>query len=265
MKLCDAHCHYQFAEVPYAAVEEARQWGVAEAMVNGSAPSDWEDVAALARRDPRNLTSFGVHPWDVPTVPAGWATTLEHYLEKYPAAGVGEVGLDQWIEGYDIVAQGQVFREQWTLAIKWQRPVTIHSVRATGPLMEHLRSLPPLASGFLLHSWNGPAELVSELVQRGAYFSFSPYHFAESKLSLREQFKSVIPRDRILIETDAPALCPAPKDCLRTLPPGEDGKPANHPVNLVKVNEMLAQNLEQTLEQTAALTTENFARLFLRR
>ncbi|GBL44205.1 hypothetical protein EMGBD4_17040, partial [Verrucomicrobiota bacterium] len=66
MELRDAHCHYQFAEVPYAAVEQARADGVGLAMINGSAPSDWEDVAALGRRDPRNRMSFGLHPWDVP-------------------------------------------------------------------------------------------------------------------------------------------------------------------------------------------------------
>ena len=48
MELRDAHCHYQFAEVPYAAVEQARADGVGQAMINGSAPSDWEDVAASA-------------------------------------------------------------------------------------------------------------------------------------------------------------------------------------------------------------------------
>ena len=69
MELRDAHCHYQFAEVPYAAVEQARADGVGQAMINGSAPADWPDVAALARRDPRNrdhaleFTFLGLTHW----------------------------------------------------------------------------------------------------------------------------------------------------------------------------------------------------------
>ena len=49
MEVHDAHCHYQFAEVPYAAVELARSEGVGYAVINGSSPADWADVAALAR------------------------------------------------------------------------------------------------------------------------------------------------------------------------------------------------------------------------
>ena len=95
MELHDAHCHFQFAEVPYAAVEQARADGVGQAMINGSAPADWEDVAALGRRDPRNRVSFGLHPWDVPTAPAGWEERLRAIRLAHPAAGVGEMGLDR--------------------------------------------------------------------------------------------------------------------------------------------------------------------------
>jgi TatD DNase family protein len=265
MQLCDAHCHYQFAEVPYQAVEKARELGVGWAMVNGSAPIDWAEVAGLGQRDARNLCSFGLHPWDVPTAPVGWATELKNYLEKYPDASIGEMGLDQWVEGYDLPSQVIAFKAQWDLAVALERPVTIHCIRATGPLMELLRASAPLARGFLLHSWNGPRELVPELVKHGAYFSYSAYHFAANKQSVREQFAGVIPLERILIETDAPALCPAPEDCLLKLPPGEDGKPANHPANLVKVNESLARTMQKSPAETAQLTAGNFSRLFRRR
>lgn len=265
MRLCDAHCHYQFAEVPYEAVEQARQLGVGEAMINGSAPSDWAEVAALGQRDARNLCSFGLHPWDVPTATPNWRDELQRFLEKYPQASLGEMGLDQWVEGHDLPAQVEAFKWQWQLAVALQRAVTIHCIRATGPLMDLLRTLPVAPRGFLLHSWNGPRELVPELVQLGAYFSYSAYHFAATKTAQREQFAGVIPRERILIETDAPALCPPLEECLYTLPPGEDGKPSNHPANLLKVNESLARTMYLAPAETAALTAENFRRLFVSR
>ena len=262
MEVHDAHCHYQFAEVPYAAVELARSEGVGYAVINGSSPADWPDVAALAARDPRNLPSFGLHPWDVPTAPAGWLDELRRVLVAHPAAGVGEMGLDRWIEGFDPVAQEAAFRAQLALAVELDRPLTIHCVRAIGPLMDILRTTALPRRGFLLHSWNGPVELVPELARLGAYFSFSAHHLIPRKADLRGQFAAAIPRERILVETDAPALCPAPEFRLRELAPSADGTEQNHPSNLVRINAELARTIGVTSEASAALTAENFARLF---
>jgi TatD DNase family protein len=262
MELRDAHCHYQFAEVPYAAVEQARADGVGQAMINGSAPADWEDVAALGRRDPRNRMSFGLHPWDVPTAPADWAETLRTYLVAHPTAGVGEMGLDRWVKDFDPVAQEAAFRTQLALAVELDRALTIHCVKAIGPLMDIVRTAALPRRGFLLHSWNGPVELVAELAQLGAYFSFSAHHLIPRKADLRVQFAAAIPRERILVETDAPALCPAPEFRCRELPPAADGTEQNHPANLVRNNVELARTMGVTPEQSAALTAENFARLF---
>lgn len=243
-------------------MEQARADGVTLAMINGSAPSDWADVAALARRDPRNRCSFGLHPWDVPTAPADWAETLRATLVAHPAAGIGEMGLDRWVAGHDPVAQEAAFRTQLALAVELERALTIHCVKAIGPLMDILRTTPVPARGFLLHSWNGPVELVAELAQLGAYFSFSAHHLIPRKADLRVQFTAAIPRDRILVETDAPALCPAPAYRRRELPPAADGTEQNHPANLVRNNEELARTLGITPVESAALTTANFGRLF---
>lgn len=262
MELRDAHCHYQFAEVPYAAVEQARADGVGQAMINGSAPSDWADVAALGRRDPRNRMSFGLHPWDVPTAPEGWAATLRATLLAHPTAGVGEMGLDRWVQDFDPIAQEEAFRTQLALAVELDRALTIHCVKAIGPLMDILRTTALPRRGFLLHSWNGPVELVPELAQLGAYFSFSAHHLIPRKADLRIQFAAAIPRERILVETDAPALCPAPEFRGRELAPDAEGAEQNHPANLVRIHAELARTMGVLPEESAVLTCANFARLF---
>jgi TatD DNase family protein len=105
-------------------------------------------------------------------------------------------------------------------------------------------------------------ELVPELAQLGAHFSFSAYHLIPRKADLRIQFAAAIPRERILVETDAPALCPAPEFRLRELAPDAEGTEQNHPSNLVRNNEELARTMGVTSAQSAALTCANFARLF---
>ena len=263
MEVHDAHCHYQFAEVPYEAVELARREGVGYAVVNGSAPVDWPDVAALAARDARNLPAFGLHPWDVPAAPVGWERALRDVLRAHPRASVGEMGLDRWVEGHDPGAQEAAFRVQLALAVELDRPLTIHCVRAIGPLMDLVRTLPLPRRGFLLHSWNGPVELVPELVRHGAYFSFSAHHLRPTKADLRAQFAAAIPADRVLVETDAPALCPAPEYRRHELPPSAEGVEQNHPANLLRNLEELARTRGLAVEDAAALTNANFARLFL--
>ena len=262
MELRDAHCHYQFAEVPYAAVEQARADGVGLAMINGSAPADWEDVAALGRLDPRNRMSFGLHPWDVPTAPEGWAESLRTTLLAHPTAGVGEMGLDRWVKDFDPAAQESAFRTQLAMAVELERALTIHCVKAIGPLMDILRATALPRRGFLLHSWNGPVELVPELARLGAYFSFSAHHLIPRKADLRVQFAAAIPRERILVETDAPALCPALEFRLRELSPDVEGTEQNHPSNLVRNNEELARTMGVLPDESAALTSANFASLF---
>jgi TatD DNase family protein len=219
-------------------------------------------VAALARRDPRNRVSFGLHPWDVPAAPAGWEAELRVILLAHPTAGVGEMGLDRWVKDFDPVAQEAAFRTQLALAVELDRALTIHAVKAIGPLMDILRATALPRRGFLLHSWNGPVELVPELARLGAYFSFSAHHLIPRKADLRVQFAAVIPRDRILVETDAPALCPAPEFRLRELAPDAAGTEQNHPSNLVRNNAELARTMGVTAEESAALTSANFARLF---
>jgi TatD DNase family protein len=103
---------------------------------------------------------------------------------------------------------------------------------------------------------------VPELAKLGAYFSFSAHHLIPRKADLRVQFAAAIPRERILVETDAPALCPAPEFRLRELAPTADGTEQNHPSNLLRNNAELARTMGASPEASAALTTANFARLF---
>ena len=88
------------------------------------------------------------------------------------------------------------------------------------------------------------------------------HHLIPRKADLRIQFTAAIPRERILVETDAPALCPAPEFRMRELAPDAAGAEQNHPSNLVRNNAELARTMGVTPEESAALTSANFARLF---
>ncbi|MEY4271482.1 MAG: hypothetical protein RL250_348, partial [Verrucomicrobiota bacterium] len=80
---------------------------------------------------------------------------------------------------------------------------------------------------------------------------------------LRDQFAAAIPRERILVETDAPALCPAPEHRVHELPRSAEGVEQNHPANLLRNLEELARTMGVPAAEAAALTNANFSRLFL--
>ena len=204
-------------------LEMARGVGLGLAAVNATGPQDWPAVATLAGVDPRCLPSFGLHPWKVPAVPEGWEAGLRNVLMAHPAAGVGEAGLDRWVPGHDPALQERAFRVQIALARELDRPLTVHCVRAFGHLMEVVRDEPLPRRGFLLHAWSGPPELVRELVRLGARFPFGTAHLVARKAERLRDFVRSVPRDRALLETDSPELCPDPEFRFAVLPDRADG------------------------------------------
>ncbi|HEX5791623.1 MAG TPA: TatD family hydrolase [Luteolibacter sp.] len=252
----DAHNHLQDPRLASAGVAHGPTGfaGVAGGIVNGTAQADWDRVAELVTGQPGQLwPAYGVHPWRAHTVQGDWLGELRGRLETNPAASVGEIGLDQWVEQPSIDVQREVFTAQLALARELDRPATIHCLRAWGPLFEVFAGQAP-PSRFLMHAFNGSIEVARRLLAMGAYFSFSGYFLHERKAALLEVFRQ-IPRERLLVETDAPDLCPP-----QPAHPLPDG--LNHPANLPAIGEALAAHLDLSPAELAKLTAENARRCF---
>jgi TatD DNase family protein len=147
------------------------------------------------------------------------------------------------------------------LAVTLQRPVTLHCLDAPGPLLEVLRTTPRIGRGFLLHAYSGPAELVPAFAELGAYFSFNGA-FLEPRYAARREVFRMIPMDRLLAETDAPAMpLPATRRPY-ALPETAEGFTVNHPANLAAVYAGLAELRGVPLDALAATVERNFVRLF---
>ncbi|CAM3056253.1 TatD family hydrolase [Rariglobus hedericola] len=263
-------------------------------VVNGTCEADWPRVSALAQRFPFVRASYGLHPWDAGNRSPDWLDALRARLAAEPSAAVGEIGLDRWmtdsaraddprlagLRRASLVEQTEVFLSQLALATAENRPVTIHCLQAFGALDELLHAHPVPSRGFLLHAYGGPAEMVPRFAQLGAYFSFNGYFLKDTptpitsanlncnllsykppKASRLEIFK-IIPIDRLLVETDAPAM-PLPQTWrTHKLPPAADGSSVNHPGNLDAAYAALASLRGLTLAELTAQVEQNFRRLF---
>lgn len=262
MPYYDAHCHLQDSRlngVRESAMIEYEQLGVERVVVNGTRESDWESVAELARRHAIVKPSFGLHPWFVDEASDDWKASLENYWKAFPEGGVGEIGLDRWIEGFNIERQMEAFEWQLEHATRLNRPVSIHCLRAWGLLLDTLRSstLPP--RGFLLHSYGGPMEMIDQFVDLGAYFSISVYFALDRKQKQREVFRRV-PLDRLLIETDAPDMLGP--DRFVTADSNELASGVNHPANIVGVYKFTAELRGMNVEELSCCVSENWIRFF---
>lgn len=257
--MIDCHLHLQDERLSTCLEEilaTIRAVGITRLVVNGTHPGDWESVASLASQIPEVIPCYGLHPWKVGSESGSWLGKLEDRLRADPRAGVGEVGLDRWVKNFDFDRQRKVFSAQLALAGSLGRPVTIHCLQAWGPLVEMLEST-SRPRHFLLHSFGGPVGMIDRLVDLGAFFSVSGYFFRPGKESKLAAFER-IPRDRLLVETDAPDMAP-PRELMRFALPGGTGPEANHPGNLVAIHEALAIRLGMATTDLIALVEENFA------
>ncbi|HEX2100292.1 MAG TPA: TatD family hydrolase [Candidatus Synoicihabitans sp.] len=245
------------------------------AVVNGTHPDDWDQVAALARAYAWVRPSYGLHPWDVGRATSEWRERLEARLLAEPQAHIGEIGIDRWIldsaRPDDPRLAGTIappfedqvgaFKWQLTCAARHARVATIHCLQAWVALLDLCETTPRPARGFLLHAYGGSVALAARFAELGAYFSFNASFLDPRKTRHHAAFQA-IRLDRLLVETDAPAMPPPVEFVHHPLPPSPTGERINSPVNIVGAYAGLAALRGVPEEALREQVAENFIRLF---
>jgi TatD DNase family protein len=144
--------------------------------------------------------------------------------------------------------QAAVLRGQLALARKHRLPVVLHCLRAH-PALLPLVEREALPEGGVLHSYSGSADLVRPYAAAGFWFSFAgPVTYERARRPL--DAARAVPRDRLLVETDAPDQTPRPH------------RGRNEPAHLRDTAAALARALGMTIAELDALTTTNARALF---
>lgn len=255
----DSHCHLHDARVLDAdqAIERARAAGVRELLLAGVDPDGWLDEERLARRHPGLYLALGVHPQRVAELGAGEAHAMVRALAARlgepdaPAVhALGETGLDAvGARKATLDLQEAVFREQLALARERDLPVVLHILHAHGRALSVLsRDLLPRRGG-VVHSWSGAPDLVPRYLALGLHVSFAGFVTRPEARRLRESVTRV-PRERLLVETDAPDQAPVPHL-------GEPNEPARLPLVVAAVAALRGE----TEADVACYTADNARRL----
>ncbi|MBQ8677381.1 MAG: TatD family hydrolase [Alphaproteobacteria bacterium] len=199
MNFIDLHIHLQDFESDYSAdiVKKAQKSGLKKMVCAATSEDDWKKVADLAVSDPEMIIpAFGIHPWYIKKASLQWDEKLIKQCLAFKSVLIGETGLDALKD--DIKTQKQIFIRHLEIASLLRRAVVIHNVKAFGFLSDIWDKFPPF---FMFHSFNARVEQLKEILSRGAYVSFGA-----SILKNRdgERILLNVPKDKILLESDAP-------------------------------------------------------------
>lgn len=252
MVLVDTHCHLDFPEFDpdrEAVLARAAAAGVRRVVIPGVDLPACRRAIALAERHPEVYAAVGLHPNSAAeATPA--ALDEIRTLAKHPkVVGIGEIGIDLYWRKLSRTEQEAVLHAQLDLAEAAGKPVIIHDRDAHAEVMAVLVARRPTA-GVVLHAFSGDAAMAEAALGLGFYLGVDGPLTYKKNDALRALFAAA-PLEQILIETDAPYLTPQ----------AHRGK-RNEPAYVRYVAEKLAEIRGVQLDQVAAVTTSNAARLF---
>jgi len=261
--LFDSHAHYfdqKFEAEGGADIflrDEVFGKGVAAVVNVATNPENAKRCLAQAKKYPQMYVALGIHPEDAQHLTVSVDEALSELCalmdtrekrKEGKIVALGEIGFDYYWQPCDKKLQAELFEKQLCLAEEWDLPVLIHDREAHGDSFETVLRHKNVRGVF--HSFSGSAEMAKELTRRGWYISFSGVLTFKNARKVRE-VAEVVPKEQILIETDAPYLSPEPFR----------GR-INHSGRMAYIAHQLAEILGLSYEETVALTAENAKKLF---
>lgn len=216
-----------------------------------------EKAVELSNKYDFIYATCGISPNDIPQTEEELWTMLDK-IERLAknnkkVVAIGEIGLDYYWEKDENKRelQRKAFIEQIKLANKVKLPIVIHTREAVMDTLKILKENKVDNKG-VFHCCPLNRELVKEGLKLGFYISFAgPATFKNSKNA--SEIITMVPNDRMLIETDSPYLSPEP---LR-------GK-RNDPRNVKYIAQKIADVKGLKLEEVANITYENAKKIYIK-
>lgn len=268
MTLTDTHCHLDSIKFDADRDEvllRAQQAGITRILIPGVTWSSSQSAVELAENHGILFAATGIHPTEVTGVDGSTLNDLRKLAKHPKVKAIGEIGLDYYWDRAAHDLQQKVLKEQLELAAELSLPVVIHfrekGDAADGECASDLlkileewtdslrREKSPLAGRpGVLHSFSGSAETARQAMRLYFYLGVTgPVTYRKDRAALI----ATLPRERLLIETDAPYMAPVPQRGKR-----------NEPAFVRHIADKIAMLQSCTVEEVEAATCANAARLF---
>lgn len=160
----------------------------------------------LAESCPFLWAAAGIHPEEAGRAPDDAADTLRVLLSHPRVVALGEIGLDYHYDTPPRGVQLDWFERQLALAVALKRPVVVHDRDAHQDTLRLLKKYRPEG---VVHCFSGSVEMAREILALGMYIGIGgAVTFKNAKRPV--EVAAMVPADRLVLETDAPYMAPAP-------------------------------------------------------
>lgn len=214
MKLFDSHCHLDdsvFKKDFNDVLQRADEAGVKGLMIVGVDRKSSEKALAIAQAKKGFYSSVGVHPHDASSCDE---ETLKFFVELAKDPNVrawGEIGLDFNRMHTSATMQEKWFARQLETADSLNLPVIFHERDSNGRFLEILQYHSDHERNGVVHCFSGSRNEMEKYLELGLHIGITGILTIKKRGSNLRKLVKAIPVERILIETDAPYLTPAPQ------------------------------------------------------
>ena len=237
-------------------LRRAADAGVSRIVVTGSSDDSNEKAARLAEQHPGVLWSTaGVHPHHASDYSDDSDAQIRSLAAGRRVVAVGECGLDYFRNFSPREAQLAAFQAQLDIAADTGLPVFLHQRDAHDDFVEMLEPMLPKLSRAVAHCFTGEHESLREYLAMGLYIGVTGWICDERRGTHLRDIVSIVPDDRLMIETDAPYLMP------RTIEPKPKTR-RNEPMYLPEVLRVVAEARGQSEAHVARVTTDTAVSFF---
>jgi TatD DNase family protein len=251
--LFDSHAHL---DAPYfrnklpLVLRRAQEAGVEKVITIGVTPSSTKNCMQIATTHPSVYVAAGYHPhWAKGSDPDRLAEARR--LAGLPATvALGEIGLDYHHFHSPKQDQIHLFRKMLEIAVEVHLPIIIHDRKAHADVYTILSEYRSKLVGGIIHCFSGDWKLARKYLDWDFFLSIPGTVTYSGRSDLREVAHKT-PLNRLLLETDAPHLTPAPKQ----------GK-KNEPAFVRYTAQEVARIRGITFEEVATATTQNVLQAF---
>ena len=255
MQFIDTHIHIdgeEFKDDLEEVVARAKKAGAIQLLVPGINYNSIASMKAVCERFPDFIRSMiGLHPEDVKEDYKEVLAKMHQELVNDNWIALGEVGLDYYWSREFEKEQLDAFEQQVQWSVETQLPLMIHCRKAQNEMVKIIRRYEKELPGGVFHCFTGNQHEAIELLQFDKFVLGIGGVSTFKKSHLAEDLAAVVPLDRIVLETDAPYMAPAPHR-------GERNESSFIPF----IIEKLALAYGVSNEDLAAVTTATAKRVF---
>ena len=250
--LFDTHVHLNskmYKKDLKEVIERALVAGVTRMAVIGFDAASNARAIELAEQYDFIYAVVGIHPSDARSATENSWIVLREQLKHPKVVALGECGFDYYHDTSFNDIQREVFKKQLEIAKELKMPIVVHMRDSVQDTYEMLRDAGKGLSG-VLHCYSGDVEMMHKFLDLGFYIGLDGPVTFKNAHGVHEIAKAV-PIDRLVIETDAPYLTPAPYRGKR-----------NEPAYVSYIAEKIAELRGMTYEEVCKVTTENGLKMY---